>query len=64
MYYCLNCGVEDDFTSPCLKDSIGSHRPVERGSKKYRVRKIGGDGYIYLFSGVPVGYELVETITY
>lgn len=64
MRYCLNCGVEEDFTSPCLKNSIGSHRVVEKGSKKYRVRKIGDDGYIYLFSRVPKGYELVEEIIY
>lgn len=62
--YCLNCGQEGDFSAPCSRSPIGSHRTVTRGTKKYRVRKIGGDGYIYLFTCVPKGYELVEEVLY
>jgi len=64
--YCLYCGLTRNNIGkyPCRCSPIGSHRIVIRGEKKYRVRKIDGDGYIYLFSEVPEGYELIETITY
>ena len=64
--YCLYCGLAGDDIGkyPCRCSPIGSHRIVIKGEKQYRVRKIGGDGYIYLFSEVPEDYVLVETITY
>jgi len=64
--YCLDCNIEsmpgEGFPNPCTCSSTGSHRVVEEGEKRYRVR--GPDGYVYLFSSVPDGYELVEEITY
>ncbi len=64
MRYCLNCRIKNDFSAPCSCSSTGSHRVVERGTKKYRVRKINGDGYIYLLTLIPEGYKLVEEVSY
>jgi hypothetical protein len=61
--YCEFCkGTNYQVTCTC--SSTGSHRPVETGSRAYRVRKIGGDGYIYRFRDVPEGYEVVEVIQF
>jgi len=64
--YCLYCKDEPipgkGFPYPCNASPIGSHRIVIEGEVKYRVR--GPDGYVYLFSSVPDGYERIEVIAY
>jgi len=64
--YCLYCLEEPipgkGYPYPCKASPVGSHCIVIEGEKKYRVR--GPDGYVYLFSSVPDGYELIEIITY
>lgn len=66
--YCLYCGLTGNNIgkNPCRSNSIGSHRIVTRGEKKYRFRQIGHYSNTLLSSDpeVPEGYELEETITY
>jgi hypothetical protein len=67
--YCEHCRaiVSPNSTwqsHPCSCSESGSHRIRTAGTVAYRVRKIGGDGYVYRFTNVPVGWEIVETIVY